>query len=253
MSFWTMITVDPSRISHETLFGKIIRLPFKLLPSGAVVRVVRGPARGKRWIADSSAHGFWLGYWELPNQKRFASCLKPGDVVYDIGAHVGLYTLLSSDRVGPTGHVYAFEPFPRNAEYLRNHIKLNHFKNCTVIEGAVSERVGSLHFEPTDLNAAGHLSESGSLEVTTTSIDDFSSSARPPNAIKINAEGAEMDVLTGGRQTITKYRPLVFLSTHSGPLDRDCWQFLVSCGYSPERIASDKIWAEGSFSNVSAT
>jgi FkbM family methyltransferase len=250
MAFWTMMFVDPSRISHQTLLGKIIRLPFKLIPPGAVVRVVRGPARGKRWIADSSAHGFWLGYWELPNQKRFASRLKRGDVVYDIGAHVGLYTLLSSDRVGPAGHVYAFEPFPRNAEYLRQHIAINRLQNCTVVEGAVSSCAGSLHFDPTELNAAGHLSDSGALEVQAVSIDEFSSSARPPSAIKINAEGAEIDVLMGGRQTIVKFRPLIFLSTHSDVLDRDCWQFLRECGYSPERIAADKIWAEGSVSRV---
>jgi FkbM family methyltransferase len=250
MAFWTMKLVDPSRISHETLLGKIIRLPFKLIPPGAVVRVVRGPARGKRWIADSSAHGFWLGYWELPNQERFAAHLKGGDVVYDIGAHVGLYTLLSSDRVGPAGHVYAFEPFPRNVEYLRHHIAINHLQNCTVIEGAVSKCAGSLHFDPTELNAAGHLSESGALEVKTISIDEFCSTGRPPSVIKINAEGAEMDVLMGGRQTIAKFRPLIFLSTHSDALDHDCRQFLCSCGYSPERIASDKIWAEGSVSRV---
>jgi FkbM family methyltransferase len=250
MAFWTITFVDPSRISHQTLLGKIIRLPFKLLPSGAVVRVVRGPARGKRWIADSSAHGFWLGYWELPNQKRFASRLKRGDVVYDIGAHVGLYTLASSDLVGPSGHVYAFEPFPRNAEFLRSHVAINHLQNCTVFEGAVSKSAGTLHFDPTELNAAGHLSESGALEVQTVSIDEFCSTARPPSAIKINAEGAEMDVLIGGRQTIAQYRPLIFLSTHSQSLDRDCWQFLSACGYSPERIASDKIWAEVSPSRV---
>jgi hypothetical protein len=105
-----------------------------------------------------------------------------------------------------------------------------------------------LHFDPTELNAAGHLSESGALEVQTISIDEFCVTARRPNAIKINAEGAEMDVLMGSRQTIAKYRPLIFLSTHSDSLDRDCWKFLSSCGYSPERIASDKIWAEGSAS-----
>jgi FkbM family methyltransferase len=131
---------------------------------------------------------------------------------------------------------------------LRLHIEINHFKNCTVVEKAVSGSVGSLRFDPTDLNAAGHLSESGALEVQTTSIDEFSANALPPAVIKINAEGAEIDVLTGGRQTLTKYRPLIFLSTHSESLYRDCWQFLRECGYSPERIASDKIWAEGSVS-----
>jgi hypothetical protein len=88
------------------------------------------------------------------------------------------------------------------------------------------------------------------LEVKTISIDEFCSTGRPPSVIKINAEGAEMDVLMGGRQTIAKFRPLIFLSTHSDALDHDCRQFLCSCGYSPERIASDKIWAEGSVSRV---
>jgi hypothetical protein len=78
--------VDPTHISDSTLIGKFIRLPFKLLPKGAVVRIIRGPARGKRWVADSSTRGFWLGYWELDNQRLFAAHLRPGDVDYDIGA-----------------------------------------------------------------------------------------------------------------------------------------------------------------------
>jgi FkbM family methyltransferase len=250
MSFWTMTIVDPSRISQQTLLGKIIRLPFKRPAPGSVVRVVSGPARGKRWIADSSAHGFWLGYWELPDQRRFASRLQSGDVVYEIGAHVGLYILLSSDRAGPTGHVYTFDSFPQNAECLRLHIELDRFKSCTVVEETFSKCVGSLRFDPTEFNATGHLSESGALEVKTISIDECSSSARQPNATKINTEGTEIDVLMGSRQTITRFRPLIFLSTQSEPLDRDCRQFLSACGYSSARIASDKIWAEGLASHV---
>jgi FkbM family methyltransferase len=239
--------VDPSQISHRTLLGKVIRLPFKILPAGAVVRVLRGPARGKRWIADASAHGFWLGYWELENQRRFASRLRPGDVIYDIGAHVGLYTLLSASRVGPKGHVYAFEPFPRNAEYLRRHIELNRLSNCTAVEAAVSDVTGQQYFNPTDHDSAGHLSKSGRVTVQTLSLDEFVSGprgGRPPNAIKINAEGAEMEVLTGGRRTIMEFAPIIFLSTHSEDLNRDCCEFLLSAGYSIERLASDKVWAE---------
>jgi FkbM family methyltransferase len=239
--------VDPSLISHETLLGKVIRLPFKLIPAGAVVRVLRGPARGKRWISDSSTRGFWLGYWELENQRRFAARLRPGDVVYDIGAHVGLYTLISSSKVGPNGHVYAFEPFPRNAEYLRRHIELNQLSNCTAVEAAVTDLAGRQHFDPTNHDSSGHLSESGEVTVQTLSLDEFvfgSRGRRPPNAAKINAEGAELEVLQGGQRTITEFSPVIFLSTHSENVDRRCCEFLQSAGYSLERLAVDKIWAE---------
>lgn len=243
----TIAAMDPSSISHKTLLGTIIRLPFKLLPAGTVVRVVRGPACGMRWIADSTTHGFWLGYWELEDQRRFAARLRPGDVVYDIGAHVGLYTLLSSSKVGAEGHVYAFEPSPRNAKYLRRHIELNHLTNCTVVEAAVCDSEGSRRFDLTEHSSAGHFSDSGQIAVRTLSLDEFvfaSPGRRPPNAIKIDAEGAELEVLAGGLRTLTGSPPLIFLSTHSEDVDRRCCELLRSAGYSLERLAADKIWAE---------
>jgi len=238
--------VDPTQISDSTLLGKFIRLPFKLLPAGAVVRIVRGPARGKRWVADSSTRGFWLGYWELDNQRFFAAHLRPGDVVYDIGAHVGLYTLISSSRVQPGGHVYAFEPLPRNLQYLRRHIELNHLSNCTVVDAAVSDSTGLRRFDPTVHDSAGHFSSDGAVSVQSIGLDDFFSKGRgirPPNAIKVNAEGAEMEVLLGGRGIIKEYSPLIFLSTHSPEIHAQCSEFLTSTGYSLEHLAADKIWA----------
>jgi FkbM family methyltransferase len=238
--------MDPSQISQKTLLGKVVRLPFKLLPQDAIVRILRGPARGKRWIASSSAHGFWLGYWELENQRRFAHHLKPADVVYDIGAHVGLYALISSDKVGPAGRVYAFEPFPKNVAYLRQHIELNHLSNCTVIQAAVSESSGFRLFDPGDHSAAGHFSETGGVSVRTLSLDEFvlsSHNERPPSMIKINAEGAEMEVLKGARRTIAKFAPLIFASTHSAGLHRECHEFLLSAGYAVRDLSADKIWA----------
>ncbi len=241
-----MPAVDPTQISDSTLLGKLIRLPFKLLPAGAVVRIVRGPARGKRWIADSSTRGFWLGYWELENQRFFAEHLRPGDVVYDIGAHVGLYTLISSSRVEAGGHVYAFEPLPRNLQYLRRHIELNHLSNCTVVDAAVSDSAGSRRFDPTAHDSAGHFSSVGVVSVQTIALDDFfreGRGIRPPNAIKVNAEGAEMEVLLGGRGIIEEYAPLIFLSTHSHEIHNQCAEFLISNGYSLMHLAADKIWA----------
>jgi FkbM family methyltransferase len=244
---FTIAAVDPSQISHTTLLGKALRLPLRLIPEGAVVRVVRGPARGKQWIASSSTHGFWLGYWELANQRRFAAHLRPGNVVYDVGAHVGLYTLLSSSAAGPEGHVYAFEPFARNLDYLRRHIALNRLSNCTVVDAAISDATTEQYFEPTEHDSAGHLSDSGSVRVRTVSLDDFvlgSETHRPPTVMKINAEGAEMEVFRGGRRTIAQFMPTIFLSTHSDEINRQCAEFLESLGYSLEHMAADKIWAE---------
>jgi FkbM family methyltransferase len=239
--------VNPSQISENTLLGRVIRFPFKLLPRGAVVRILRGPARGRRWIADSTTRGFWLGYWELDNQRLFASHLHRGDVVYDIGAHVGLYTLLSSIQVHDQGHVYAFEPLPRNLVYLRRHIELNRLSNCTVLDAAISDASGWRHFDPTIHDTAGHFSDDGRVVVRTVTIDDFlarNQNNRPPNAMKVNAEGAEIEVLKGGRKTITEFSPFIFLSTHSDDIARECSEFLRSVGYSLTVLSADKIWAE---------
>lgn len=238
--------MNPTQISDSTLLGKIIRLPFKLLPKGAVVRIIRGPARGMRWVVDSSTRGFWLGYWELESQRLFADHLRPGDVVYDIGAHVGLYTLASSVRVQAEGHVYAFEPLPRNLRYLRSHIELNRLINCTIVDAAVSDKSGSRRFDPTAHDSAGHLSNDGTISVRAISLDEFlsvGSGIRPPNAAKINAEGAEMKVLSGAHKILTEYAPTLFLSTHSDELHRKCSEFLTSVGYSLRHLAADKIWA----------
>ena len=240
-----MVTVNPAVISHETLLGKVIRLPFRLLPAGAVVRIVRGPARGKRWIADSSTHGFWLGYWEPGNQRRFAAHLKPGDVVYDIGAHVGLYTLISSGRVGSTGHVNSFEPFVRNAEFLRRHIALNHLANCTVVEAAVSSRAGRQFFDPTSHDSAGHLAESGQITVPTISLDEFVFAAtgnRPPNMIKVTRKAQKWKCSLAASVSSVTSRPS-FFSLLIPWRRSQCCDFLRTCGYTLERLAPDKIWA----------
>src|SRR5688572_25202486 len=114
-----------SGLSNQSLAGKILRQPLKLIPPGTHVRILQGRLRGKRWIAGSSTHGCWLGSYESDKRQLFESSITPGDVVFDIGANVGFYTLLASDLVGSSGHVYSFEPVPRNIEFLNEHLSLN--------------------------------------------------------------------------------------------------------------------------------
>ncbi len=121
-----------SAISNETLLGRMLRLPFRLIPTNAQMRILQGHLRGKKWIAGSGNHGYWLGSYEYQKQKIFSEEIRPGDVVYDLGANVGFYSLLASFLVGPKGRVYSFEPLPSNLEFLRNHLALNKVSNCVV-------------------------------------------------------------------------------------------------------------------------
>ncbi len=239
--------MNPSRISHETVLGKAIRLPLRLVPKGAVMPIVQGPARGRRWVSNSAAHGYWLGYWELGTQRRFAARLRPGDVVYDIGAHVGLYTLGSTCKVGLEGHVYAFEPLKRNVQFLRRHVELNRLSNCTVVEVAVCDSTGWRPFDASGCHSEARLSKTGSSTVPTLSLDDFLSGGpdrRPPNVIKIDARGAEMEILGGGRRTLTEFTPRILLFIYSEDEGRRCRESLSSLGYTFEQVASDAVWAE---------
>src|SRR5579871_1243331 len=114
-----------SGISNESVVGRALRAPFRLIPRSAAVPILQGPLRGKRWVVGSATHGCWLGSYEQDKQQCFAGAVSVGSVVYDIGANVGFYSLLASVLVGVSGAVYSFEPVPRNCHFLRRHVDLN--------------------------------------------------------------------------------------------------------------------------------
>jgi FkbM family methyltransferase len=211
------------------------------------VPIVRGPARGKRWVSNAAAHGYWLGCWEIENQRLFAARLRRGDVVYDIGAHVGLYMLGASEKVGLEGHVYAFEPFQRNVQFLRRHIELNRLPNCSVVEAAVCNSTGWRHFDSSGCHSEARLSVTGSATVPTLSIDEFLSSEphrRAPNVLKVDARGAEMEILCGGQRTLTEFAPRIFLFSYYEDENCQCRELLSSLEYSFQQLASHVTWAE---------
>jgi FkbM family methyltransferase len=239
--------MSPWSISHNTLLGKAIRLPLRLVPAGTVVPIVQGPARGKRWVSNAAANGYWLGFWEMENQRLFAARLRQGDVVYDIGAHVGLYMLGASEKVGLEGHVYAFEPLQRNVQYLRRHVELNRLPNCSVVEAAVYNSTGWRKFDASGCHSEARLSVTGSTTVPTLSIDEFLSSEpsrRPPNVMKIDTPGAEMEILRGGWRTLAEFTPQLFLFSYYEDANRRCRELLSSLGYSFEQLAANAMRAE---------
>ena len=222
-----------SGISNRTLFGKLLRLPLRMIPAETRLPVLQGRLKGKKWIVGSSSHGCWLGSYEYAKRCAFERAVGEGAVVFDIGAHVGFYTLLASVLVGAQGRVFAFEPVPRNLCYLKEHLRINGIKNVSVIEGAVSDCDGVAHFDEGPNSSMGCLAPGGRLAVRTLSLDEMIRRGEllPPNCIKIDVEGGEMLVLTGARLMLGRWRPTVFLATSGRGLHQQCCELLASFGY----------------------
>ncbi len=146
---------------------------------------------------------------------------RPGDVVLDIGAHIGLFTVLLSRLVGPAGRVLSFEPTPYTCAVLRETIRLNSCQsNLEVYQRAVSRRTGRATFFDTGdvLSNANSLVRThrsrGEIAVDSITIDELVPRTEAVRLMKIDVEGAELDVLRGARQTFANSRPAVYLELH---------------------------------------
>jgi len=144
-----------------------------------------------RRLTESYEPGVW---------HRLMSEVRPGDVVVDVGAYVGLYAVCAAKRVGVAGRVVAFEPDPANYTLLRAQVELNHVEDrVEVVQAAVTSLDGTVPF------ILGQGSESsitrapnaGSFPVRSIRLDSFFSERRV-DLLKVDVEGSEEFVLRGG-------------------------------------------------------
>ncbi|HDH31695.1 MAG TPA: FkbM family methyltransferase, partial [Candidatus Wolfebacteria bacterium] len=161
----------------------------------------------------------------------------------DVGAHVGFYTLLASELVGKTGKVFAFEPLPRNINYLKKHININKCKNITIIENALSNKSGNSFFKINSSSSTGQITNKEGLKIISATIDNlvFKNKLPVPHSLKIDVEGAELSVLRGAINTLKKYYPAIFLSTHSSEINKHCRNLLSGLGYNLKSISGNSI------------
>ena len=222
-------------ISVSSILGRALRLPLKLIPAHAQVRVIRGPLRGTRWIAESCNHSCWLGSYRHGKQNALLASIRRGDVVYDLGANVGFYSLMASVLVGPEGRVFSFEPHPKNLDFLHQHLRLNKVTNCFVLDVAVSDIDGTANFDVGPNLLAGHLTleSQNTLTVRTVALDSLVASGRlpPPDVIKCEIEGGEYDALRGASDTLATHAPTVVLTTHGLEVHEKCCTLLKALHY----------------------
>jgi FkbM family methyltransferase len=178
-----------------------------------------------------AAHVMLDGFWEFWLTQFFARTLKPGMRVMDVGANYGYYTLLFADIVTDSGHVLAVEPNPAAAELLRQSVFLNGFANMVdVVElglGAVAEGTAMLVIpdgEPKNAHISDHVT-GPTCTVATGSVDRLTAQFGPVDLIKIDAEGAEADIIQGMDQLLHT-RPPALVLEFNAPRCKDPAGFL---------------------------
>lgn len=188
-----------------------------LLPPGPVEVVIRsGAGRGLRLLVDpANEKYYWTGTYETAVQRAMARILSPGSVFWDVGAHVGFFSVLAARLVGDAGSVHCFEPMARNRERLLCAIELNEFENVLVHDCALAAESGEGTLQPRGSSSMWTLmkgnGETLGVPVRCYTIQELADELKLPDLIKIDVEGAELDVLRGGHRLLTQRRCAVIV------------------------------------------
>ena len=169
------------------------------------------------------AHHMLRGTLEIPVQEALRRHLGPGATLFDIGANVGFFSLIGARLAGPSGRVHAFEPLPANVARIRAHAAANGFAQVEVREVALGEESGRATLSVPEEGSWAHLERyapdrdvPGKLDVEVTTVDALveGGRTRPPDVVKIDAEGAEVEILRGMEATLGAHRPAVICEMH---------------------------------------
>jgi len=229
------------------LGGLVHQLSHQVLPSDQKVwaQITAGPAKGL-WLQvhPRVADGFIRGVGESEMQRVISERLRPGMVFFDLGANIGLFTLLAARLVGEGGRVFSFEPDGENAERLRENVAKNDFTNVTIINAGVWSATGELTFVPGPASSPDRAwgkfvagdNRAGGVTTRCVSLDDFVREAPKPDAIKCDVEGAEIEVLRGSENLLNDRHPWIACETHSAENNRSAREFLARFEYQIETI-----------------
>lgn len=165
---------------------------------------------------------YFYGAFRPEVSKLLNRMLRPGHVAIDIGANIGMHSVIMGNRVGPTGRVFSFEPDPHPFGRLKRNLALNGLDFVECHQAALSAKSEKRKFFLHDDSIGNYANASfysdnigkdtGSIDVDVLSLDDFvaQKALARLDVIKLLAQGEEWNVLQGGRETIQRFRPKIF-------------------------------------------
>ena len=212
-----------------------------------------------------------LGFLPKPLtvEERFLASLDlSGQVVYDIGAYEGIFTLFFARAVGARGKVLVWEPNPVNVRSVEENVRLNGFANVRIFQTGIADTAGSIvlifpkgepargSMEPAISGQVGEEPDAVSITVPIDSLDRQMETLRlpAPALIKIDIEGMEMAALYGMEAILKKHSPALYIEIHGADFPRKeaniaaVVEFLAKRGYSIRHVESGQNIASGNAS-----
>ena len=173
---------------------------------------------------NDGLHVYRHGWCEAA-ARAIAGLARPGDVVVDGGANVGIWSLVAASVVGPAGAVHSVEAAPETARMLRRNIEINGFDHVQVHEVALAEAEGELDFtvfEPGSGIASLAAPRAGGevVKVCATTIDRLTADAGRVALMKLDLEGAEVRALRGAERVLREDRPALVVELEPEHLAR---------------------------------
>ena len=182
--------------------------------------------------------------------------INKGDIVFDIGANIGCFSVPLAKQVGSEGKVYAFEPQPFINKLLKKNIQENNLDNVKIIRGGLGFKKKILQLEDIDYSSVGNFGgvslhtrhNTGCVKKKTSkkhkiklaTLNDFMDIPRC-DFLKIDVELMELDVLKGGKGFIKNFRPIMWIENHR-EYPNCINKYLLKIGYKP-------FWATTMFYN----
>ncbi len=194
-------------------------------------------------ISPECGLSYWFGL--QPSAKLLdnaAETIRPGNIVWDVGANMGLFSFAAAGLAGPGGRVYSFEPDTTLVHLLRRSARLNpKAAPVEVIPCAVSDSVSLARFNIAVRSRASNYlagfgaSQAGGVRETqavlTVSLDWMAERIPAPDVLKIDVEGAELGVFRGAVRLLETHHPVILFESH--PQDRDeVSSLLLRLGYT---------------------
>jgi len=212
---------------------------------------------GMLLLTDPSEHIqqqiFWYGFYERKYVLTWERLLNDDWIVLDIGANIGYYSLIAAGIV-KKGHIYAFEPDARSIFQIRENLSLNHIKNADVVAAAVSDQDTGASFYaagPENIGMSGltqpeNFTGTGVM-VRTIRLDTWvvENQIKKVDCIKMDIEGAEYKALTGMKQLLQQFRPVLFIEISAALLERNgnttsqIYELLDSYGYASFKVIKE--------------